>query len=74
MIRERLFLLLDMNCVLTQTRAKLLELQLLTTSTATKRVVVIARLFANKVNNFFLPLTLSHDPISFVLCLIAIIS
>lgn len=68
-MRERLLLLLDMNRVLTQTRTKLLQLQFLSASSATQRVVVITRLFANEMNNFFLPLALSHDPNSFVLCL-----
>ena len=50
-----------MQRVLAQTRAIFFELQLFAARFATQRVVVIARLFADQVNDFNLLLTLRHD-------------
>lgn len=62
-LRAKLLLLFRVHRVLTELRAVLFELQLLTARFAADRVVVIARLVTNEENRFNFFLALGHDQI-----------
>lgn len=67
MQKEKVLLFLfDVNGVLSQSRAKLLDTKLFTARTTLQRIVVIAGLFADEMHTLFLLLALCHGLIFFL--------